>query len=459
MKANRRDAYQLFHEGILALSNVEANGIRIDVDYLNRKIASTDKKINRLQERLRKDKIYTTWRKEFGAKSKLGSGEQLSHVVFNVLKYPCKKYTSQGKPASDEENLQDVDLQFVRDWRTVERLKKANSTFLRGIQKEVEPDGLLHPVFNLHIPISYRGSSDSPNFQNFPKRNEEIAKLVRRAFIPRDNHVLVEIDFTGIEVSIAACYNHDPVLIEYVSDKTKDMHRDMAAQLYKLKLDQVNKPIRNTAKNSFVFPEFYGSWWFDCGTNLWEDIPRYNLTTNSGVPLLKHLEKKGFEELGDRGRNEKPRAGSFLSHVKKVEEDFWKRRFAVYDKWKWDVWNQYQEKGYFDSLTGFRYEGYFDRKQVINYRIQGSAFHCLLNVLIQLNKWLEENRMRSMIVGQIHDSIVADVHVDELEDYVIKARWLMTRVLPKVWPWIIVPLSVEVEVSEKNWFEKEKVEM
>lgn len=451
-------AYDLFHEGMIALSNVESNGIRIDTKYLDGAIAKTEKKITRLQGSLRKDKVFSTWRKEFGPKTKLGSGDQLAHVLFNVMKYPCKKYTASGTPSSDEENLQDIDLDFVRNWRSVERLKKTKSTFLEGIRKEVEADGLLHPVFNLHIPISYRGSCDSPNFQNFPKRNEEIAKIVRRAFIPRKNHVLLEMDFSGIEVAIAACYNRDPVLIDYVKDTSKDMHRDMASELYFLPLNEINKPIRNTAKNGYVFPQFYGSWWRECGVQLWDDIARYNLTTNSGVPLLDHLRKKGITELGDPTKD-RPRAGTFLSHVRSVDNSFWGDRFKVYAEWKDQVWREYQVKGHFDFLTGFRCAGYFDRKQVINYRIQGSAFHCLLFVLIKLNKWLVDNRMQSMIVGQIHDSIVADVHEDELDDYIIKAKRLMTFVLPRVWPWIIVPLRVEAEVSENNWYEKTVLEI
>ena len=81
--------------------------------------------------------------------------------------------------------------------------------------------------------------------------------------------------------------------------------------------------------------------------------------------------------------------------------------------------------------------------------------------LIQLNRWLRKNKMRSKIVGQIHDSIVADVHEDELEDYLAQAKQIMTQDLLKKWKWIIVPLDVEAEVTpvDGTWYEKKEREI
>src|SRR5690606_20675796 len=106
--------------------------------------------------------------------------------------------------------------------------------------------------------ICVHNSSDSPNFQNLPIRNPKMAKIIRSAFIPRsDRHVLVEIDYSGIEVRVAACYHKDPVMIEYINDPTKDMHRDMAAQCYLAPPEQVSKQMRYCGKNMYVFPQFY----------------------------------------------------------------------------------------------------------------------------------------------------------------------------------------------------------
>jgi len=117
------------------------------------------------------------------------------------------------------------------------------------------------------------------------------------------------------------------------------------------------------------------------------------------------------------------------------------------------------KQGWFDLLTGFRIAGVYGRNDVINYPVQGVAFHCLLWSLVRLVKWLKKNRMKTVIVGQIHDSIVADVHPDELDDFLAMAKRVMTGDIRKHWGWIIVPLEIEAESSETNWFDKRKVEL
>ena len=112
-------------------------------------------------------------------------------------------------------------------------------------------------------------------------------------------------------------------------------------------------------------------------------------------------------------------------------------------------------------LTGFVVQGLLGRDQVVNYPIQGSCFHVLLWSIIRLTKWLNKHKLQSRLVGQIHDSIIAVVHKDELEDYLEAANWIMTKAVRKAWDWIIVPLEVEAEVAPvgASWHEKEKVEI
>lgn len=467
MKPSTPAAYQLFHEGQIALANVEANGMRIDLEYLDNASRRAHKKIKRIEEGLKADPIYKTWRKVYGVKTNLYSGEQLAHILFTVLGYPCREWTKatkthpKGRPSTAETNLVDIDIPFVTDYRRVAKYKKADSTFLSGIRAFVEEDGFLHGSWHLNIPASFRSSSSDPNFQNFPIRNEETAKLVRSAFIARDGHRLVESDFKGVEVGTACCYNKDPKLIH---DYTMgDMHRDMAMECYKLPLEEVTSKIRYCGKNMYVFPEFYGSYWMDCSRNLWEACGRMKLETTSGVTLLDHLRSVGIKKLGDAGKNEEPRKGTFQHHIKAVENRFWNERYHVYNEWKKQTWTAYQHRGYCELYTGFVCTKDSDglpmnRKQVINYQIQGAAFHCLLWVLIQMEKWLRKKKMRSVIVSQIHDSIIADVHDDELDEYLAKINEVMTVDLPRYWSWIIVPFSAEMEVCPLggNWYQKEK---
>jgi DNA polymerase I len=457
MKPISPEAYSLLHQGTLALSQVEANGIRIDVKYLAKARRRTQRTVKEMEERIKSSDAWKTWRKTFGGKSNLGSRDQLGKVLFDVMEMPCNDRTATGRAKVDEDVLSQIDVPFVKDYLRMEKLKKADATFLNGIEREMV-DGFLHPVFSLNMARTYRSSSDSPNFQNFPVRDADIGKLIRRCFVPRPGGVLVEMDYGGIEVKVAACYHKDPVMLEYIHDPTKDMHRDMAAQIYCIEPEQVSKKARYCAKNQYVFPEFYGSYWGQCAPHLWDSIAKHGLEVD-GVSIKKLLRRKGIKLLGEMPEQGSPKPGTFLRHVQEVEQDFWGVRFKVYDRWKKRWWDDYMKRGGFKTLTGFWIEGVMGRNDVINYPVQGSAFHCLLWSLIRLQRELRWGKMRALIVGQIHDSIVADVPADELDDFLPLAKRIMTEEIRKHWKWIIVPLDIEAEVSESNWFEKKAVEI
>lgn len=470
-------AYELLHNGCIALSQVEANGIRIDVDYLNRMIADTTIKVKKLSDELKSDKIYKTWKKIYGQDTNVGSREQLGDILFNHLGYKSVALTDTGRHKTDKGALDTLDEPFVKNVLEIERLKKANSTYLKGILKETV-DGYLHPVFNLHLVQTFRSSSDSPNFQNIPIRNPETAKLIRPAIISRNDHQIVEVDYSGIEVHGAAWYHKDPVMLKYLSNKQedkfgnplKDMHRDMARQCYMLpkeelywKKDKADtkriKVIRYCGKNMFVFPQFYGDYYIDCAKALWDAIGQMKLTTRDGVSLYAHLEQKGVSKLGLCNPEKDPRSGTFEKHIQDVEYDFWNNRFTVYNKWRKNWYYQYKDRGWFDNLTGFRFSGHFKRNEVINYPVQSVAFHCLLWSLIRLQKLLKKYNMKSLIVGQIHDSIVADVHKQELKTYLKLCQQVMIDDIKKHWKFICTPIDIEAEVApvNGNWHLKEKM--
>lgn len=453
------EGFKLFHEGSIALSQVEANGMYIDTDYLALAQKQCEDKVSSLQESLMKDRIYRRWTRKYGSKTNLGSREQLGKILFDVMKIPCEKRTKTGLAVCTDDVLRKLDIPFVNNYLDAERWKHANSTFLKGIERETI-NGFLHPVFNLNTAKSFRSSSDSPNSQNWPVRVPEMAKLIRSAFIPRSKkRMIAEFDFKGIEVSVSACYNKDPSLIKYVSDDSTDMHRDMAAQCYILPKKQITKYTRYSAKNRFTFPEFYGNWYKAVSRDLWSAISEFDLCTVDGEPLKKHLRKKGIKALGECAVDEDPAEGTFEYHIKEVEWDFWNRRFQVYNQWKMDWYEEYTKLGYFDTLTGFRCSSPMDKKQAVNYPIQGSAFHCLLWCLIRIQKLLQKYKMKSLIIGQVHDSMVMDIIKGELKNVFDIVRQVTMIDLAKHWRWIIVPMKIEAEISPpgKSWYEKQEV--
>mgnify|MGYP000865897255 CR=1 FL=1 len=462
--AASKEAVDLFHRGALALSKVEARGVRIDTEYLRRATRKTEKRIARMKAELMQDPVFKKWKRRFGQRTKLGAPEQLAKVVFDDLGYkPIHGYTKTMKYKANEEAFQHIQEPFVKSYFDWKRLQKALTVNLNGLSREVI-DELVHGIFNLNVAVSFRSSMDTPNLQNVPVRNPEIGTIIRKSFIARKRYRLGEIDFGKIEVVGASCYTLDPVLIKEVSDPKADMHRDTAVQLFCLdKENAAQKAIRQTAKNAFVFAEFYGSFWRDCAYNIWEDIDHYNLQTLKGVPLKKHLKRKGVDGLGEiivnhqTGRME-TEPGTFYDHVREVEDDFWKNRFKVYAQWKRDWWAAYLKRGWFRTKTGFICRGNMDRKQVCNYPIQGSAFHCLLWSLIRLQEWLEKHKFKTRIIGQIHDSMLIEFYCKEVDDVLHQAKKIMTEDIRKAWDWTIVPMTIEAELAEEgeSWADKKK---
>jgi DNA polymerase-1 len=472
MKSTRA-AYQLLHDGQIALARVESTGIRVDMEYLDRTRKELLGEIHEKAEVLKQSDEYSAWRRRFGPKTNIRSRRQLSRVLFEDMGYQSVT----GK--ADQEALEKVGTPFVKQYLRWAKLEKAQGTFLAGIRSQSMwcPNQKIHlcrPFFNLDIARTFRSSSDSPNFQNFPVRDKLIAKLVRQAFIPRPGRRLVEIDYGGIEVKAAAWYHKDPVMLSYLHDPSKDMHRDMASMLFMLEdapkefwKTDIAKLTRYVAKNMFVFPAFYGSYFKTITPALWDAIDRFDLKDHEGNSLKDRLDslggitRRGACKVGGDWKERKPKPGSFESHIQSVEANFWQDRFSVYAQWKVDWFNDYLKNGGFRTLTGFWIDSQLKRNDVTNYPVQGVAFHCLLWSLIRLQKELKRRGMKALIVGQIHDSIVADVPDDELEEYLQLAYQVMVVDMKNEWKFINTPLEVEADVTpvDVSWFQKAPYEI
>lgn len=454
VKPASAEAVQLFMEGFETFSHMEANGMRIDVPYLNSAIERTGKLAERLEREIKEDEVWKIWKKRFGSDAGLSKREQLGSIIFEDLGVECKKRTATGKPSTDQEAFEVLDFPFVKKWVSLQALEHLRSTNLLGFRDHIV-DGWLRPCFNLHKVITFRGSCSDPNGQNIPNREPRLAKIVRPMFIPRsEEYVIIESDFSGNEVKSAATYHHDPRMIRYLKEDY-DLHLDMAAECYKLERDQVSKPIRGAAKGMFVFAAFFGDWYHKICQNLWWAVDHEDLRLSDGTKLREHLNSVGLTSLGDLNPK-KVREGTFEAHIRDVESSFWGERFNVYSEWKERHWQEYLKNGYFRYHTGFVSQGVFSKNQAINAPIQGTAFHWLLWTLIQLDKWFRKYKMKSKLIGQIHDSMIVDCHRSELQDVLHKIKSLVTVELTEHWPWINVPLANESSVCEQNWFLKKE---
>jgi len=374
------------------------------------------------------------------------------------MKRKPPKLTKSGKGSTDKETLTSLNIPELNYHLEAKKLKKIRD-YLDAFKRE-QVDGWMHTNFNLHLVSTFRSSSDKPNFQNIPKRDKVAMRATRQALYPRKGHQLLEVDYGQLEVRISTCVNKDPQLIHDILKG--DMHADMCKEIFQIKnFDNNNKDhhyLRAATKNGFVFPEFYGDYFKNCAEALacqWGELPKTRWKAGQGVEfegkhLSDHLIAQGFTTLD-----------KFTLHLKKIEEDFWGKRYKVYARWKEKHWRQYQKDGYIEMLTGFRCQGVMSKNDVSNYVIQGPAFHCLLWSFIRLDEFIREYKLNSRIIGQVHDSIVFDVHPDEREELIKLVRDVTTVLLPKAWDWIQIPLDVDFEICgvDESWAEKRKLEV
>lgn len=253
----------------------------------------------------------------------------------------------------------------------------------------------------------------------------------------------MSMDYGGIEVKAAQWYHQDKTMFSYIEDPTKDMHKDTAGEIFLLPNEEISKDTRFVAKNDFVFAQFYGDYYRNNAKSLWSDIDKMHLKTKqTEIPLKKHLRSNGISNYE-----------KFVDHIKDIESSFWDVRFKEYKRWKEEWVKAFRKNGYFCSLSGFTYTGLMGKNQIINYPVQGVAFHSLLWSLIQINKWMKMKGMKSLIVGQIHDEIIFDVDPQEKDDLIALAFIVMTKKIKQHWPWISTHLAVDVEAGkvDESW--------
>lgn len=460
-----KTAAWLLHAGTLALSQASDAGVPVDIKLARSEFDRLRAEATQIEADAFKTKEGRFWRKKYSDAS-LGN---VGQVKFMVSQLGLTLPDGEEAESMDRNTLKSMEHPLIKSILRYRTLDKMTSTFLMGVIRETV-NGTLHPHFLLNLVRTYRSSSQSPNFQNMPIRDPEMGKIIRSLFISLgiDWHI-VEMDESGAEVRFAACDHKDTNMLSYLMDDSRDMHRDCAQDIYFLndadwkRLDsKIAKNIRYCAKNKFVFPAFYGSYWKQMAPALWNAINEMKLKGPSGEPLDQWLKSKGINGLGklttDLKGYDQPEKGTFYAHVKRVERDFWEERFPEYNQWKKDCWEDYQKKGWFKSLTGFRYEGLFRRNEVLNYRTQGAAFHSLLYTFIRNSEEIRKRKMKSYQFGQIHDSTLGMVHRTELQEYLDMGNYHLTVELPKKWTWINVPLKAEVDVSPAggNWFQKEE---
>jgi len=451
------NAYKLFHAGTLAFADTEQEGgMCVDTAYLEWVSEDLECRLTALESEIKATTLAKQYEDRHGSQINPGSDVQLRKVLFDCAKIKPVLLTDNKNPKVNHKVLESLTshknagrfCELVMNYRKLSDLK---GTFVSGVLREavnhtdLEQHKLkvVYPNLNLHIPRSYRSSSSGPNFQNFPEHDEESKMILQRGFYPWPGHCHAEVDYGGMEVKIAACYTKDRELIRYIKDRTSDIHRDQAIELYMLdfpietwKKDKVLKQLRYLAKNCFIFPEFYGSWYMPCGENLWNNAK--NLVLPNGVPFLDHMASKGINQLD-----------IYQGFVKSKETEFW-RKFKGYATWKEEWVEQYLRTGKVPMFHGFRRQHLLNRNMILNTAIQGTAYHCLQWSYNKINEIRKEEKWKTKLIGQVHDSIKFSSPPEELDYIVELSSWVMTQAIKEPHNWLIVPLEVEWAVGNQG---------
>lgn len=396
---------------VSVLASMEAEGIRLDVEYLKELSVELSEEADALQ-----NKIFETAGETFN----LASPKQLGIILFEKLKLGTGKIkkTKTGQYATGEEILSNLakDHQFVQsilEWRQVVKLQ---NTYVDALPAQINPDtARVHTEYMQAVAATGRLSSNNPNLQNIPIRTERGQK-VRKAFVARDeNHVLVSADYSQIELRIIAALSQEPNMIESFA-RQEDIHRSTAARVFNVGLDEVTREQRSHAK-TVNFGIIYG-------------VSAFGLSNQT------NLSRSESKELIDT-------------------------YYATYPKLKTYIQNQIEfarTRGYVQTVSGRR--RYLKdinsqnavvrsaaERNAVNAPIQGSAADIIKIAMINIYNRLQQEKMQTKMLLQVHDELVFDVPKSELE----LLQPLVKQEMESAFE-LAVPLVVEIGVGD-NWLD------
>ena len=390
------------------LTDMEFNGIRVDKQFLNDFSADIKTMLLGFQQ-----EIYNHAETEFN----INSTKQLADILFEKLGLPPQKKTKTGysTDVSVLENLRYAHpiIEHLLNYRQVDKLR---STYVDALPELINPNtGRVHSTFSQAVAATGRLSSNNPNLQNIPVRTD-LGREIRKAFIPADDdHVLLSVDYSQIELRVVASIAKDSNMIETFKNGA-DIHTDTACRVFDVTPENVTRDMRRKAKE-VNFGIIYG-------------ISPFGLSNRLGIPQ-------------GESRDIIQRYFKTYPSVKLFMEDI--VRFA-------------KEHGYVETLKGRRRYipditssnhpvRQFAERVAINSPIQGTAADMIKIAMIEIYKWLKKSNHKTKMILQVHDELIFDVPKPELEIVRPIIVDLMQNALP-----LEVPVLVEAGVGN-NWLD------
>lgn len=410
LKKVDRVFYEVENPLVKVLTDMEYEGIALDIQALNEYSRELETEIKRAEE-----SVYA----QAGVRFNLASPKQLGEVLFEkLLLDPKAKKTRTGQYATGEDVLQKLSNkhQIVEDILVFRELSKLKSTYVDALPLMLNKrTNRVHTSYNQAVAVTGRLSSNNPNLQNIPIRTDR-GREVRKAFVARnEDFILLSADYSQIELRIIAAISEDVHMMEAFREGL-DIHTATAAKVYGVDIADVTSQMRRNAK-SVNFGIIYG-------------VSAFGLSENLGIA---------------RGEA-KILIDNYFTQYPSIKEYMDKQvRFA-------------QQNGYVETILGRKrwlkdinssnavVRGYAERN-AINMPIQGTAADMIKLAMITIHKKLQQENLRSRMILQVHDELVFDVHKDEIELIKPLIQEGMRNALP-----LSVPVDVEMGTGT-NWLQ------
>lgn len=350
-----------------------------------------------------------------GCEFNINSPKQLGKVLFEELKLPCKKKTKSGYSTNAEvlESLryEHPVVEMVLNYRT---LAKLNSTYCEGLLKVIGKDGRIHSKFNQTETRTGRISSTEPNLQNIPVRTE-LGREMRKFFSAKEGWVLVDADYSQIELRVLAHIANDKNMIEAFKNND-DIHAITASQVFNMPLDMVTPIMRSRAK-AVNFGIVYG-------------IGAYSLAKDIGV---------SNKEASQYIKN-------YLAHYSGVDE-YMKN---VVEKAKLDgyVETMFGRRRYLPELSsGKAMMRAFGERVARNMPIQGTAADIIKIAMVKVDRRIKDEGLKARLILQIHDELIVEAPQDESMRVAMLLQEEMENAVK-----LSVPLTADAAVG-RTWYD------
>ncbi len=395
---------------VRVLTDMEFEGVKIDVDFLNAYSKELEKDAKVFEE-----SVYA----QAGVRFNLASPKQLGEVLFDKLKIdPKAKKTKTGQYATGEDVLQKLSNNnpIVADILGFRELTKLKSTYVDALPEIINSKtGRVHTSYAQAVAVTGRLSSNNPNLQNIPVRSDR-GKEIRKAFIPRDsNHILVSADYSQIELRIVAAMSGDPNMCEAFK-QGKDIHTATAAKVYGIEEADVTKEQRYKAK-SVNFGIIYGQ-------------GAFGLAENLGIPRAE------AKEIIDNYKKEFSGITAYMDNtIHFAQENGYVETLMGRKRWLKDI-----------GSANFTVRGFAERNAV-NSPIQGTAADMIKLAMIRIHKAIKDAGLKSKMILQVHDELIFDALPEEMDKLkpIILDNMRAALPLPNG-----VPVEAEMGVGE-NW--------